>query len=334
MDCFYQVLFIFLSHNQIDKQDMHTNNKKRPILKKVGIAIAVVSIFIGVWGAFFWTISFRQIATIQPFCAKMDTDTAIYIDNGTHYMLFDTGWGMSSLFDSLPAGSVPYGLISTHSADKKPNIRVSYTKGSAEFGSVKVTPCTFLYHPQGSFRLMQEEMKDKQYIVLGTSWILGSNWVLDFKEGMIHCLKQDNRPEWVDLLEPSLVLKYRCAPPKYRMLTDLNINGIDIKDILIDTGSSYMISLDQESFKETGFDEKGYKTMGKSATSEGIYEFPMYRYPALRVSLNYKPFESINFTCNTKHEHKSIGSGFLRTFERVFIDTKREEIYCFKKIVQ
>jgi hypothetical protein len=157
--------------------------------------------------------------------------------------------------------------------------------------------------------------------VLGMNVISQANWVIDFSEGSIQVVSPKDTVLFNQ--KPAFILSYKkTARPK----AVLSIQGVEIEDVLIDSGSDASIILCESDVRKINqyiqpIDTSNYQSAGLYSENKHIE----YQYTYKNVNINGFEFDMLNIVQGTR---RKIGMGFFRKFDKVYLNTE-EKIFRF-----
>lgn len=157
--------------------------------------------------------------------------------------------------------------------------------------------------------------------IIGMNVIQKANWLFSLKAQKAETFPLDSI---VPIPTDAVTLSYRGW---LRPLTNLNINGYRVKNVLIDTGFNRDLLLSdttlmaefgevirQDTVECITFDEKRMAV-------ENIFN---------SVNINSKPYQNVNVSYNGQSENL-IGLGFMRRFDYLFWDSKHKKVYLWNE---
>lgn len=162
---------------------------------------------------------------------------------------------------------------------------------------------------------------------IGMNIISKADWLIDFKKKTIRPYSHSRNEEIPH--GPTVTLSYNN---KYYPKTDLLIGGIQIKNVLIDSGASHCLKLplaykDSILHQSEIKDSSSVRYFGLYSEKSIVPTTTKYRLKTLRVN----DVELDNLWVAFVEDHtSSIGIGFLRHFSTVLIDTKNKTVSCGK----
>jgi len=152
---------------------------------------------------------------------------------------------------------------------------------------------------------------------IGMNVICKANWLFSLKTQRAESLPLDST---VAIPADAVTLSYRghLTP-----MTDLDINGHHIKNVLIDTGLDIDLTLDQT----TSTIELGVQIRQDTIESIGLNSKRIEVKKAFKsVNINSKSYQnvSVNFS-----NINLLGLGFMRRFDYIFWDSKHKKVYLW-----
>lgn len=160
--------------------------------------------------------------------------------------------------------------------------------------------------------------------IIGMNIISKANWLFDFKEKSFIIFPHDSI---LDFKTDRIVsLGYN---KEFRPLVSVNINGIKVDNVLIDTGASSEIELDPETISKLYKYDLPIDTLNANFINlySGNDHLNHYKYCFERLKINNCTVDSIHIA-ETKYQ-SLIGMGFLSRFDKMFIDTKNKTFYLY-----
>jgi hypothetical protein len=156
--------------------------------------------------------------------------------------------------------------------------------------------------------------------ILGMNVISRASWIIDFSESSIQILSENDTM----LLnqKPAFVLSYKTARPK----TILTIQGEEIEDVLIDSGSDADMVLCESDIKKINQHIQPIGT--NNYQSAGLYsdiKSKEEQYTYKNVNINGYEFDMLDIVQGSR---RKIGIGVFRKFDKVYLNTQ-EKIFRF-----
>ena len=170
-------------------------------------------------------------------------------------------------------------------------------------------------------------------MVIGYTTIKGANWLLDNVDSSLRCVPYGQVPSGLDLESATLVLPfYSIRERPVAMYTDLEVNGTQIKRVLIDTGSNEDLYVSREAGEALDVEGDARIEIGDKIAANGEYEDISKKLREERIRINQVTFNDITLNWHddsSKFKHCRLGYGFFKRFHKIFIDSKNKKVYCF-----
>jgi hypothetical protein len=153
--------------------------------------------------------------------------------------------------------------------------------------------------------------------VLGMDIISQANWVIDFSEGSIQIPSEKDTILFNQ--KPGLMLSYKKT---VRPKAPLTIQGVEIEDLLIDSGSESGLVLCESDIKKINqyiqpVDTSNYESSGLYSQNKHIE----VQYTYKDMNINGYDFDMLNIVQGTR---RKIGMGFFRKFDKVYLNTQEK----------
>ena len=234
-------------------------------------------------------------------------------------MIFDTGSELSHVLD--------WSDLSYSKKKRIGNIKIIGLEGTSFWEKIYYVESLYLdtINVRKTFVVqLDSSILEKPVLQILNSGIIGmniiskSNWLIDFKNMTIESFSHN----YINSLSstPILKLSYRN---KLHPQTSFFINNIQLKNILIDSGAEHALKLPASQKEEILqgskiLDSLSALNLGVYSTLEGAKPITKYRLEQLKV--NDVIFEDIWIEFTDKQK-PSVGLGFFRRFEKVYINT-------------
>lgn len=273
--------------------------------------------------------------TVEPFTAKLTISNIPYILGDEYNYLFDTGYSITTLYeDEAPDGFIPFHFSRALDAINRSTLELTYYSKRFERGFLKQAPLIASVYPKKRIHQLPFRANPKNpYMVIGNTTIKGANWLLDNVDSSLRCVPYGQVPSGLDLESATLVLPfYSIRERPGAMYTDLEVNGTQIKRVLIDTGSNEDLYVS----REAGEALKG-KRLASIMVKEKIGALGKFNdvFRKLwwdKIRINQVDFQHIDLTWHedsSQFKHCRLGYGFFERFHKVFIDSENKKVYCF-----
>lgn len=273
--------------------------------------------------------------TVEPFTAKLTISQTPYIFGEKYNYLFDTGYSTTTLYeDEAPDGFIPFDFSRALDAINRSTLELTYYSKRFERGFLKQAPLIASVYPkERAKKLLGDANPENPYMVIGYTTIKGANWLLDNVDSSLRCVPLGQVPSGLDLDSAALVLPfYSTRERPGAMYTDLEVNGTQIKRVLIDTGSNEDLYVS----REAGEALKG-KRLASIMVKEKIGALGKFNdvFRKLwwdKIRINQVDFHLIALTWHedsSQFKHCRLGYGFFERYHKVFIDSENKKVYCF-----
>lgn len=278
------------------------SNKKR----NISILLALMAI------ALILAIGQLMQGSIAPVETTFRSDDCLTTTNASGRFIFDTGANSSLLYtDTVPEHAwLTFDAPITDIYGNKRTFQKHFLP-HVGLGGIQTRLQTIITIPT---KLRPEGVDG----IIGTDIINRCNWMIDFSRHTLDNIS--TRPPQ----HPDLILSYSLH--KNLPQTTLNIDGLQLKNIMIDTGYTrsdlYLTKKHMDMFKSltpTGTDTC-YNFMNK-------YEV-LTLWQAANLTVNKMKFDSLSIAQSP--QRNLLGLKFLQRFKQIYIDTDRQEIRCYK----
>ena len=303
----------------------------------IGLVAVALLVYVYSWATYLFVIPIRP--TLKPFATAYHDGMTPYILGDTFNYLFDTGWNISTVYeDTVTDGFVPFKILKAKDANHQSKLQFYYFKPEYQRGLLEQSPMIAYFFPKDQvYGLPYFAKKENPYMAIGGTTIRGANWLLNTLKDSLYCLPFGQLPEGLDLEKASFALSYHGRwYNQLSMLTDIEIDGVLVKDVLIDTGSSETLNIGMRMAEALGIREFAKETKGRKATAYGIVEKTEKIVPMDSILLNDVLFRNLAMNWNEENKlakDKRLGYGFFKRFHKIFIDSERRKIYFFNDLV-
>jgi hypothetical protein len=240
---------------------------------------------------------------------------------GDENIIWDTGSSGTLFFHDVAACKIP--VVPTIGVDGYGKRAITFLYFSRSLKVASITMKNIFYNIVKQNKISSPIRQSGIGGIFGMDIINRANWIIDFSAGSIQAMPREDTV----LLnrEPEFSISYNRR--KYPRTT-LTIQGITIKDVLVDSGNSAdmtLLELDIRKInqKTQPVDSITYRSSGLF-TGDTIQQ-KQYRYKNIVIN-NYK-FHKLKIT---QHDtERSIGIGFFRKFDKVYLNTKEKMFYFY-----
>ena len=273
--------------------------------------------------------------TVEPFTAKLTIGNIPYILGDEYTYLFDTGYSVTTLYeDEAPDGFIPFDFSRALDAINRSTLELTYYSKRFERGFLKQAPLIASVYPkERAKKLLGDANPENPFMVIGYTTIKGANWLLDNVDSSLRCVPYGQVPSGLDLESATLVLPfYSIRERPGAMYTDLEVNGTQIKRVLIDTGSNEDLYVSREAGEALDVEGDARIEIGDKIAANGEYEDISKKLREERIRINQVTFNDITLNWHddsSKFKHCRLGYGFFKRFHKIFIDSKNKKVYCF-----
>ncbi len=232
--------------------------------------------------------------------------------------LWDTGASGTVLFSNIKTDMIPIGLsfvFDTHHRLKicKLFFVEEYCNNSIRFENL-------IYTEVKENNVSVAEQKQNFGGILGMNIIGNYNWLVDFKQNTLSNFDKTYRYNVL----PELKLKYKSKLYPY---TNMEIEGVKLKNTLIDSGSDADLNLlpsDIEQINKIIQPDSIIEQFSSGLFSDSI---PSKKYFYSYLKVNGLSFDTLTINESNK---RSLCIGFFRKFDRVFWDSGNREVRFYK----
>ena len=272
--------------------------------------------------------------TVEPFTAKLTIGNIPYILGDEYTYLFDTGYSVTTLYeDEAPDGFIPFDFSRALDAINRSTLELTYYSKRFERGFLKQAPLIASVYPkERAKKLLGDANPENPFMVIGYTTIKGANWLLDNVDSSLRCVPYGQVPSGLDLDSAAFVLPFYSPERPRAMFTDLEVNGTQIKGVLIDTGSNEDLYVSREAGEALDVEGDARIEIGDKIAANGEYEDISKKLKLDRTSINQVPFTDITLTWHddtSKFKYCRLGYGFFKRFHKIFIDSENKKVYCF-----
>ena len=110
------------------------------------------------------------------------------------------------------------------------------------------------------------------------------------------------------------------------------VNGTQIKGVLIDTGSYEDLYVSREAGEALDIKNYAYIVEKRKAGAQGGFNDIFRELKQDKVRINQVTFNDITLNWHddtSKFKYCRLGYGFFKRFHKIFIDSKNKKVYCF-----
>lgn len=302
------------------------------------LTLAVISIVMFLLALQAWV--FFHPRTIEPFRARIRNNKFIMMYENEYNYFLDTGFTTSTLYDSVAQRAhdgVP--IFATFSRDATNRRKFHWTYMARRFSA------DFLEVRNFSFELSDPRLdnisshfipkeKRKPLVVIGADMIRQAKWLIDFDGYWLECFPLRTPTEGIPEIagEPDLTLEYAHALPilgrTYLLETNLWLDGVKIKDVVIDTGYGGELYLEPDDMRRAFPHATGETKEGPIVTPFGKGNIRERKYRIRTATVNGLKVNDLSIR-SEGIQRKLIGMGFLKRFKYVLIDPERKRIACY-----
>ena len=272
--------------------------------------------------------------TVEPFTAKLTIGNIPYILGDEYNYLFDTGYSITAIYeDEAPDGFIPFHFSRALDAINRSSFDFTYYSERFERGFLKQAPLIASVYPKERVHeLPYGANKENPYMVIGYTTIKGANWLLNNVDSSLRCVPYGQVPSGLDLESAALVLPFYSPERPRAMFTDLEVNGTQIKGVLIDTGSYEDLYVSREAGETLDIKGNASIEIQDRTAALGGYKDISKRLWQQRIRINQVTFNDITLNWHddtSKFKYCRLGYGFFKRFHKVFIDSENKKVYCF-----
>lgn len=272
--------------------------------------------------------------TVEPFTAKLTISQTPYIFGEKYNYLFDTGYSTTTLYeDEAPDGFIPFHFSRAFDVINRSTLDLEYYSERFERGFLKQSPLIASVYPKERAKKLPDTANpENPYMVIGCTTIKGANWLLDNVDSSLRCVPYGQVPSGLDLESATFVLPFYSPERPRAMFTDLEVNGTQIKRVLIDTGSNEDLYVSREAGEALDVEGDARIEIGDKIAANGEYEDISKKLREERIRINQVTFNDITLNWHddsSKFKHCRLGYGFFKRFHKIFIDSENKKVYCF-----
>ncbi|MDO4726949.1 MAG: hypothetical protein Q4A56_07005 [Porphyromonadaceae bacterium] len=232
--------------------------------------------------------------------------------------LWDTGASGTILFSNIKIDRIPIGLSFVWDTHYKLKIcKLFFVK---EYLDDSIRFENLIYTEVKENNVSIAEQKQNFGGILGMNVIKNYNWLLDFSKNTLNNFNISYKYDNLAIFK----LEYKS---KHKPCTSLDIEGIKLKNTLIDSGSDADIQLlptDIEQINKIIPPDSIIEQFSSGLFSDSI---PSKKYFYSRLKVNGLFIDTL--TINESKKRK-LGIGFFRKFDRVFWDSGSKEVRFYR----
>ena len=244
-----------------------------------------------------------------------------YILIGKENILWDTGTQICLFFQDFAPWKMFLNPIPTHGYGSW-TLEWLYYSPSIRFDSICINNIVYSLVNEDKLSTFVRNLNIMG--IMGMNVIGRANWLIDFKDSSLHIMTKNDEYAVTDM--PQLSLTYRRSrTPK----TTLNIAGITINDILVDSGFDADIMLLEKEIEQINRYILPIDTTTRS--SSGLYAENILekKYIYHNITINGYTFDKLGIVQGGS-SRRLIGMGFFQKFDKVFLNTKKKEFQFYK----
>ncbi|KGN79366.1 hypothetical protein HW49_06340 [Porphyromonadaceae bacterium COT-184 OH4590] len=248
---------------------------------------------------------------------QLDKKETLIILNSSRF-LWDTGAESSVLFENFNQRRITVGFANVFDVHKTSTTRKRYFSTYLRIDSILLK--NFIYHEIPTEYISQVVQNMNFKGILGMNVIKNYNWLLDFSKNTLNNFNISYKYDNLAIFK----LEYKS---KHKPCTSLDIEGIKLEKIFIDSGSEADIKLAKKEI------EKINRILQPDTTLEYVSS------GLLRDSISHKKYIYTNIRINNiildtlsivESSKCYIGIGFFRKFDRVFWDSGSKEVRFYR----
>ena len=162
---------------------------------------------------------------------------------------------------------------------------------------------------------------------MGTQGIIGmdiigkANWLINFSENTLEVLPHKKHSDIQE--KTTFIISYKG---KNKPQTELTIDNVLFENVLVDAGAFGHITLLHEDILNINQKKEPVDTVESSNFSFFMDSINEVVYSYQNMNINGMEFDTINIKNGNL---RLLGLGFLRKFDKIFFDTKKQKIYCY-----
>jgi|GEM_PF-654117 len=241
---------------------------------------------------------------------------------GKENIVWDTGSASSVFFQDFAPWKIFWRSITVLDGYGHEALEWLYYSPSMKFDAITITNISYL--------LINEEKVSARIKNLNTMGILGmnviskANWLINLADSTLHIMNRKNEYAVTDI--PKLSLTYReDRTPE----TTLTIAGIDINDVLIDSGSDVDMILLEKDIEQINYYFFPADTTTRTSSSLYAENILEKKYIYHNIAINGYTFDKLGIVQGGS-SRRLIGMGFFQKFDKVFLNTKKKEFQFYR----
>jgi hypothetical protein len=241
---------------------------------------------------------------------------------GDENIIWDTGSNHTLFFCDATACKIP--VIPTIAVDGYGKRAITFLYFSRSLRVAAITMKNVFYNTIKQNKIPSSIRQSGISGIFGMNVINRANWIIDFVEGSIQTVPRKDTV--LSGQEHRFCLLYsKKRYPK----TTIYIQGVEIKNVLIDSGSSADLMLLESDIRKINQKIQPIDSIVYHSPSPGVFvddtiQQKLYRYK--NIVINDSRFNKLKIIQHSSE--RSIGIGFFRKFDKVFLNTK-EKIFLF-----
>jgi hypothetical protein len=253
--------------------------------------------------------------TYGKFCYNPELKCIIL---GDENITWDTGSGWTLFFQDFVAHKIP--VIPTIGIDVYGKRVITFLYFSRSLNVASITLKNIFYNTIKRNKISSFTRQSGIGGIFGMNVINRANWIIDFQDGSIEATPRKDAV--LSGLEPKFSLSYNKR--KYPKTT-IVIQGMEIKNVLIDSGSSADLALREADIRE--LNRKVQPVDSATYYSSGLFtdSISKKKYLYKNIVINNYRFDTLVIS---QDNESSIGIGFFRKFDKVYLNT-REKLFLF-----
>lgn len=253
--------------------------------------------------------------TYGKFCYNPELKCIIL---GDENITWDTGSSCTLFFQDFAAHKMP--VVPTMGIDVYGKRVITFLYFSRSLEVASITLKNIFYNTVSQNKISNAIRQSRIGGGFGMNVINRANWIIDFLEGSIEVIPCNDTI--LSGQEPKFSLLY--GKRKYPK-TAIVLQGIEIKNVLIDSGNSADLALREADIRE--LDQKVQPVDSATYYSSGLFtdSVPKKKYLYKNIVINNYRFDTLVISQDNEN---SIGIGFFRKFDKVYLNT-RERMFLF-----
>jgi hypothetical protein len=234
---------------------------------------------------------------------------------GGEDIIWDTGSGWTLFFQDFSAHKIS--IMPTMVVDDYGKRKITFLHFSRSLKIASITLKNIFYNTIKQNKISSSMRQSGIGGVFGMNVINRAHWIIDFLEGSIEAIPR--KDTILSGREPKFSLSYGSRRfPK----TVLVVQGIAIKNVLIDSGSSADLVL-----READIQELNRKVQPVDSVTHYSFELltdsiPTKKYLYKNIVVNNYRFDTL--AVSQDNENSIIGIGFFRKFDKVYLNTDKK----------